>query len=163
MPKKIKVGKEKGLYAIVDEADYGELSRHKWHKCTNQRGTVYAQRWKDGVKHKMHHQIMGRKEGALVDHKNGNTLDNRRENLRFCTYAENAQNRVASKKNTTGFKGVFYLKSRYNLTRPWYSRIHVNREDIFLGYFATKEEAALAYSEASKKFHKSFSRILCAK
>jgi hypothetical protein len=37
------------------------------------------------------------------------------------------------------------------------------KKDIFLGYFATKEEAVLAYSEASKKLHKSFSRILCTK
>lgn len=93
--------------------------------------------------------------GLVVDHINGNTLDNRKENLRICKQNGNSKNRAINKNNSSGYKGV----SWYPLTKKWKARIGVNYKRIALGYFDTPEEAYKAYCEASKKYHGEFGRI----
>ena len=84
----------------------------------------------------------------LVDHINGNSLDNRIENLRLATDKENSKNRKKGSNNTTGFKGVYEKKDG-----SFDARIYANKEYKYLGSFKTKELAANAYKEASKKYH----------
>tara|TARA_R110002110_G_scaffold411171_1_gene635256 strand:- start:101 stop:871 length:771 start_codon:yes stop_codon:yes gene_type:complete len=93
----------------------------------------------------MHRFIMNTGVGKVVDHKNGDTLDNRKENLQNCSRIENGQNRGKTKKNTSGFKGVSKMKRKFKLAKPWEARITHNKKQIFLGTFATPEEAAEAY------------------
>ena len=92
----------------------------------------------------------------VVDHINGNKLDNRIENLRLATEEENNKNRKKGINNKTGFKGVYETRSE---SLPYCARINVNGIDRYLGGFKTKEEAALSYGEASKKYHGEFRRV----
>lgn len=85
----------KGYETIVDDEDYEELSKHKWY--ANVGGTaphlVYARGTINGKKVRMHRVIMKTTENLVVDHKNHDTLDNRKKNLRNCTQKENQENR----------------------------------------------------------------------
>jgi hypothetical protein len=89
----------------------------------------------------------------LVDHKNGNSLDNRIENLRLATDRENSKNRKRGSNNTTGFKGV-----TKNKDGSFDARIYINEEHKYLGSFKTIELAANAYKEASIKYHGEWGR-----
>ena len=92
-----------GKYALVDNEDYSELAKNKW--CLSTKG--YVKRGTTvGGKHKtilMHTQIMGTPVGKVIDHKNHNPLDNRKENLRVCTHRQNCANMKLSKRNTSGY------------------------------------------------------------
>lgn len=156
-----------GLSVIIDEEDYERVSSFSWkldcyrYKKRGKayfRGTFYK---KIGDKTYrsiwLHRFVMNQPSwnNMVVDHKNGNTLDNRKENLRVCRQLGNSQNRVISKNNSSGYKGV----SWYPATKKWKARIGVNWKRICLGYFDTPEEAYKAYCEASEKYHGEFGRI----
>lgn len=83
-----------GLYALVDAADYELLAKYSWHAKPD-RNTVYARTRipGGGPRMLMHRLLTGAQSGQLVDHINGNGLDNRRANLRLCTAAENIRNK----------------------------------------------------------------------
>lgn len=83
-----------------------------------------------------------------VDHINGNTLDNRKCNLRLCTNVDNLKNRInLPKNNTSGILGVRFRKDR----NKWYSELQVNGKTIRLGSYLTKEEAIKARKKMVKK------------
>lgn len=84
-----------------------------------------------------------------VDHINGDSADNRWDNLRLATRSENLRNRV-SKPSNSGFRGVFKRSD------GWFAKIQVNRKQIYLGLFKTVEEADAAYKAAVKKYHGEF-------
>lgn len=90
-----------------------------------------------------------------VDHKNNNSLDNRRSNLRLATPLQNAQNARIRKDNTSGYKGVFWDKH----AQKWRARIRVNKRYKYLGCFDTPEDAYKAYCQASRIYHGEFSRL----
>jgi HNH endonuclease/AP2 domain len=94
----------------------------------------------------MHRAILGAQPGQMVDHRNHDTLDNRRENLRFCSYSENAQNSRKHSNNTSGFKGV----SWYARSNRWVAYINLNGKRIHIGYVRDKDEAILARDAAVK-------------
>jgi hypothetical protein len=94
--------------------------------------------------------ILSARPGQIVDHINGNTLDNRRENLRFVTHQQNAFNKKSASK--FGFSGV--RKSG----KSWSALISVSGTDIALGTYETKEEAAAAYNAASMTLHGEYAR-----
>lgn len=91
----------------------------------------------------------------LIDHINGDKSDDRIENLRPATYAENARNKTIQRNNKTGLKGVSF-NPRYKM--PWVTQISLNGQRQFYGRFMTKEEAAEAYKENAKKLHGQFYR-----
>jgi len=90
-----------------------------------------------------------------VDHANGVRSDNRISNLRLATKAENTQNQKITKRNTSGYKGVSYIKSR----STWDARIMKNRKVYWLGAFKSKEEAFAAYQKAAQDLHGDFARL----
>lgn len=93
-----------------------------------------------------------------VDHVDGNGLNNCRSNLRLATQSENMWNRKKGKgQYTSQYKGVSINKSMK--TRPWMARLKVNGKPIYLGYYASEEEAALAYNEGTIKYHGKFARL----
>lgn len=147
-----------GKVAIVDAADYEWLMRWKWHARKKQ-NTFYASR--DGGymddKHliiQMHRLIVGAELGQVVDHIDGNGLNNTRHNLRICTHQENLRNRSATSRNKTGFKGVSLEPD----TGKWRAKIKAGGKTIHLGVFATAEEAARAYDAASTNLFGEFGR-----
>jgi HNH endonuclease len=90
-----------------------------------------------------HRFVMGDPKGLQVDHRNGNTLNNRRYNLRVATNAQNRMNlRNHTKQNSTGYRGVYYWKDGRG--RP-FSMISLNDVKTYLGTFDTEEEAARAW------------------
>lgn len=111
---------------------------------------------------RMHRLVMARKLGRelarheLVDHINGDTLDNRRDNLRLATNSENQFNRDLPAHNTTGYKGVYANPG--SKRRPWVAKITVNYKQQYLGSYHTAEAAARAYDIAARKIAGDFAR-----
>lgn len=88
-------------------------------------------------------------QGEHVDHINGNTKDERRGNLRIVDRFQNMKNSHMRKNNRTGFKGVSVNKA----TGKYEVHICSDNRDTYLGLYATKEEAAEVYDNASRKLH----------
>lgn len=90
----------------------------------------------------------------VIDHINGDPLDNRIANLLQATISQNGYNRGAPKHNTSGHKGVYWNGKE----KKWHVQLNANRKRISVGYFRTKEEAAAAYAAAAVKYHGNFAR-----
>jgi hypothetical protein len=90
-----------------------------------------------------------------IDHANGNTFDNRIENLRECTTAENQYNQVKSKANTSGLKGVNWCKQK----QKWRARIRVDGKEFHVGFFNSVENAAKVIAKKRAELHGVFARI----
>ena len=91
-----------------------------------------------------------------VDHVNGDRADNCFENLRLATVAENTRNQKLHPKNTSGYKGVSYIKR----TGKWDARIKKEYKQYCLGVYSTKEEAYAAYCKAAQALHGDFARFV---
>jgi hypothetical protein len=136
---------------LIDTADYPAIKTKRW--CVkNDRTTLYAKtNEQDSNVVLLMHQFLfpSLEQGSLVDHRNGNGLDNRRRNLRVATQAQNCQNKRV-KQNTCGFKGVFVSGNKFM------ARIRINGKLTYLGTFDTAIAAARAFNEAAKKCHGEF-------
>ena len=154
-----------GIYdVLIDDEDHQKIASLTWRidkgiyrRC----GKLYAIRnmYIDGKQRTigMHRFVIGctYKDGMVVDHINGDTLDNRKCNLRICSSAENGQNCKVYTSNTSGYKGVSY----HTRDNKYQASIQINKVQKFLGYFTTPEDAYAAYCEASKKYHGEFGRV----
>ena len=78
--------------AIVDIEDYERLSKYKWHATICDKRTI-ATRWTKDATILMHREILGFPDSESIDHANGNSLDNRKSNLRPCSHAQNTWNK----------------------------------------------------------------------
>lgn len=148
-----------GMVTIVDDEDYPYLSQFKWFKHRENRH-VYVEKsiivdgiWKSL---KMHREIMNAPPGVMVDHIDGNSLNNTRANLRLCTLTENSWNQGLSTRNTSSFKGVSQMKGR---RKCWCTSITVNGKRVWLGAFYSKEDAARAYNRAAIELYGPFARL----
>lgn len=136
-----------GKFAIVDDEDYEEINKYRWHANLNiDKKSFYARRASYTPKYeaiRMHRLLLGLAKGdrRQGDHINGYTLDNRKENLRIATQAQNNCNTCKRSNNKSGFKGV----SAYRLTGKWIANCRINRRQKHLGIFSTKEDAAQVY------------------
>ena len=146
-----------GITVTIDDEDLSLVSEYRWYAyvldgrpnrtikkryvtshiylgCVNGKGrsrTMY-----------LHRMLLNAEPGVTVDHINGNTLDNRRSNLRIASRSQQNMNRGVPSNNTSGFKGVSWYK-RY---QRWAAFIHLpDRKQRHLGYFDTAEEAARRY------------------
>jgi len=91
---------------------------------------------------------------GVVDHKDGNTINDAWKNLRDCTQQQNSCNRRTNANNKSGHKGVRWNKRREH----WFAIIIVDRKTHYLGRFDDVDAAALAYQAAAKKHHGEFAR-----
>lgn len=147
-----------GKFAIVDAEYYSYLTQHKWHFDGR-----YAVRMqflgringkKKFKKNRMHRTIIQASPGMEVDHINGNGLDNRKSNLRFCSRQQNTHNQKHQKGRASKYKGVNKRKNK------WQARIQLpNKKRICLGAFYDEADAAKAYNEAALKYFGEFSRL----
>lgn len=92
-----------GKFAIVDAEDYDWLMQWPWHANIIKGGLIYVRSKVNGYLHRL---IMKAERHQFIDHINGNTLDNRKCNLRLCNKSDNARNTGIRKTNTSGYKGV---------------------------------------------------------
>lgn len=147
-----KIPTSKGKYVLVDDEDYDELSQYKW---TDAKG--YAFRWTgrpNRARIYMHRFLKSAGEGQLVDHVNGDTLDNRKENLRLCTYSQNNMNKSLQSNSTSGLKGAYYHKP----SGKWRAQIRKDKTSIHLGYFGSATDAHEAYKAAATEMFGVFAR-----
>ena len=156
-----------GLYALVDDEDYEALSKYKWSlsKGGRSKTKLYAIRSKrsDDPEHYpssilLHRQLMGF-PASLVDHVDGDGLDNRRENLRLANHSENRCNRVSPGFGSTNYRGVYLDKSRKTGKRRWRVEIYKDGKKYRVGRFKTPEDAARAYNEKAKELHGEFATL----
>jgi hypothetical protein len=136
---------------ILIDSDYLYLlNKYKWY--INSKYIVAQYKNKRLLIHRI---IMNAPKNKMIDHINGNTLDNRKCNLRICNRSQNFRNRTKQKNNTSGYKGVSFHK-RLN---KWQAQITTNKNKKCLGYFDTPELAFFAYCKANKKYHGEFGRV----
>lgn len=142
-----------GFVAVVDECD-SDLAMLKWH-AQKRRNKFYASRSNVSMHRVIMERMIGRglKVGEQVDHKDCDSMNNRRDNLRIATNLENARNASLRKDNVSGFKGVTKQDNK------WMARIRVNRKSIYLGYFSTPQEAHEAYCNAATFYFGDFARF----
>jgi hypothetical protein len=141
----------RGKFAIVDAADYERLNRYRWN-AFDSGGKVYARRSVPGGTVLMHRVIMNAPPGMVVDHIDGNALNDRRSNLRLCTPQQNEHNKRPRGRHSR-YKGV------YPHGRKWEARIKHNGRTHHLGLFEDQTEAARARDEKAREFQGRFAYL----
>lgn len=153
----------RGKVAIVDDEDFERLSKWKWHAMKNSgSGIWYAARavpagtlkpWQTRLR--MHREILGAAGKDVVDHRNGDGLDNRRENLRLCSQSQNRMNSIRSRRSRSRFKGVV----AHAKTGRWRAVLTVDGRRTWLGWFDSDEEAARVYDAEARRVYGEFAAL----
>jgi hypothetical protein len=121
----------------------GTKSHHYWQVCI------------DYVIYRNHRLIWTYHHGTNpknIDHVNGDTFDNRIENLRECNKSENQHNRKLNKNNSSGVKGVSWSKQK----KKWRARVNLDGTDAHVGFFDSLQEAKESVEKARTKLHNAF-------
>jgi hypothetical protein len=134
-----------GLFTIVDATDYEMVAKYKWY-AVRKGPTFYASCHKGGRTVAMHRMIMQARTGRIVDHIDGNGLNNRRCNLRVCTHRQNLAN-VRPRGGVSGFVGVYPCNGR------WMAGIQYRGKHLYLGLFDDPVEAAKARDRKAYELH----------
>ncbi len=150
-----------GQVTLVDNVDYEQLSKHKW--CVVKEGlSFYAARQSprtNGKQHqiRMHRQILGLEHGdkRQGDHRNHNTLDNQRYNLRVSTVQQNQMNQKPRLNSFSQFKGVSWNKQN----KKWVVHIRIKKKNTHLGCYVDEELAAMAYDLVTRKVFGEFAYL----
>lgn len=124
--------------AKIDKKDLEKVKDYKW----GLHGEGYVMSFKSNLF--LHHLIIGEEENLIVDHKDHNKLNNRKSNLRPCTYQQNNRNRKA--------EGCWWNKEN----KKWRVKIGVNYKQIHLGYFIDKIDAVNVREQAKQKYFGEF-------
>lgn len=139
--------------AIVDDEDFERLNQYKWR--TQRIGYLfYGARWGRKTTIMLHREVLNLKhgDGRMVDHINNDGLDCRKQNLRYCTHAENMRNRKRRGIFSSLYKGVCWHKRN----KKWAAMIRHNKIRINLGTFENEYEASVVYNKKAKELHGCF-------
>ena len=155
----IEIPLTKGYITVVDALD-ADLAEHKWCVSSRRYATLSVllrgKRTLTCIHNAILERVIGRAllKGEEVDHIDGDRLNNRRNNLRLATHAQNMANRKLQKNNKSNFRGVSFHKG----SQKWRAEIQKEGTKTNLGYFNTPEEAYAAYLEASNRLFGEFAR-----
>lgn len=139
-----------GGHVFVDDDMFQSLKKWRWQKSQNGYAVRCGSRKDKTIL--MHRIIAGTPDGLCTDHINKNKLDNRRENLRSCTKAQNAINAKIQSNNISGYKGVSWSKDK----KKWRSQIVFRQKAIHLGYYDDIRIAANAYNKKARELFAEF-------
>ena len=137
---------------LIDEEDFDKISKYKWmlryDKGRSDKFYIITNIFDEVTLKRntmsLHRFIMGFPKGLVVDHKDGNTLNNRKENLRACKHSENIMNsKKRSDGKTSKYKGVHFAKA----SNKFLAQIKINGETIYLGLFDKEIDGAIAYNK----------------
>lgn len=153
------------LKELFDYSADGDLV-WKVNVCNVKAGSIAGTRRKDGYKsigiqkekYLLHRLIFLYHTGEMpeyIDHIDGSPWNNKIENLRACTLAQNQQNRRLGKDNKTGVKGVSWHKKN----KKWRASIRHNKEQIHLGLFDDISDAVMAVNSARMSMHREFHKL----
>jgi hypothetical protein len=139
---------------IIDVEDWDKIKEYKWYVNYNPYTKSFYAITTNKQQIKLHRFIMDVSNPKIkVDHKDHNTLDNRKYNLRICDQSENLRNCRISKRNTSGYKGVSKTGDK------WKAQININNKRTYLGLYKDKKEAARIYNENAIKYYKEFAYL----
>lgn len=158
LAKELRVPLTRGLWARVSKRDRRLVEPFNWTAQSTGNGRYYAaRRVREGTKSKivlLHRVLLNAPRGVMIDHRNRDPLDNRRENLRRASAFQNAWN--VTRKNP--FVGVVYVP-RLNRVNPWMAYINARGRRHHLGYFKTLKKAVAARRRATRRLHGRFASL----
>lgn len=140
----------KNMEFVFDKQDFDLIKDHSW-SLTN----GYPSSFIKGKFIYLHRLVLNPKTGELIDHINGNKLDNRKENLRLCTNQQNTFNSKKQKNCSSKYKGVCWDKNK----NKWLSQIRINEKHVQIGRYKNEIDAAKAYNEVAKKYFGEFAKL----
>lgn len=147
-------------FTLVDDEDYDKLSRYNW-SYTHGQGVRKATVKSDKPYIRNSSVILARvvtncPKDFVVDHKDGDKLNNQKENLRVCKQINNCFNKEKTQsKCSSKYKGVYYDKTN----KSWKAEISANNNKICIGTFLTEKDAAIAYNTKAKIVHGEFALL----
>lgn len=158
----MKLQLQNGMITEIDDEDYDKISGITWRAQKAYKdnwyvvGALRGFKLKSGSQKivKLHRVVMGATDRSQeVDHRDHNTLNNKKSNLRICTKSQNQCNRagVASHKNGSDYVGVFVRPWKNGIRNSYRAGLRVNRRWITIGTFHDEKSAAIAYNEAASK------------
>jgi len=143
---------------FIDGEDFEKVNQYKW-GLKFSKDKFYIHRTMGYKENKssqsLHRYITGCPSGMVVDHIDGNPLNNCRSNLRICSNAENMRNRKKNINGTSKYKGVSFHKR----DKVFMACIRLDNKLFHLGYFKDEKDAAEAYNKAAIKYHGEFARL----
>jgi hypothetical protein len=146
-----------GLFAAVDDSEVAMLSKWKWGVSKSGDGRFYVRRQQriNGKQTVIYLHKALCPSAKKIDHIDGDTLNNRRNNLRECSASQNAAN---SKKRIDGVASAFKGVKKTRSGKRWVAMIRVLGRSIYLGTFDVEKHAALAYDAAARSRFGEFAR-----
>lgn len=142
-----------GMFSVVDADDHERVSSWRWSAVRSNRGGWYAKRrGADGRMVKLHREICAAPDGVEVDHVNGDTLDNRKSNLRLCSREQNQRN-ASSSRNKSGYHGVCFDRR----SGRWRGYVTSGGKQLWSRLFDSPEEASRARIAKALEVHGEFS------
>lgn len=145
-----------GINTVIDAGDAERVfSGNRWCASWSGRDWYFVRGGHGMPRQYLHRVIIGVEDKAFaVDHRDGDTTNNRRDNLRVCTQQQNTFN-SKSRKSASGYKGVVWTPH----CKKWSARITKDGKDIYLGLLLEIKDAALAYNVAAVKYFGEFARL----